>query len=102
MNRSMFQIGLGIALCATAVYAQGQNRPPAQTPQQSTADPYANNADAGKLSFPLAAPAGKDSGAKNTAPVRPILAALTPRPGSTARPSTHRRTRKSGIPSNSK
>ena len=30
---------------------------------QSTADPYANNPDAGKLQFPLAAPAGKDSGA---------------------------------------
>ncbi|HTA45205.1 MAG TPA: aldolase/citrate lyase family protein [Bryobacteraceae bacterium] len=34
----------------------------AQTPRPS-ADPYANNADAGTLKFPLAAPAGKDSGA---------------------------------------
>ena len=33
-----------------------------QTPPPS-ADPYANNPDAGKLQFPLAAPAGKDSGA---------------------------------------
>ena len=33
-----------------------------------TADPYANNADAGKLKFPLAAPAGKDSGAITKAP----------------------------------
>jgi 2-keto-3-deoxy-L-rhamnonate aldolase RhmA len=40
-------------------------RPPAQTP---SADPYANNPDAGKTKFPLAAPAGKDSGAKQTAP----------------------------------
>jgi 2-keto-3-deoxy-L-rhamnonate aldolase RhmA len=31
------------------------------------ADPYANNADAGKMKFPLAAPAGKDSGAIQTA-----------------------------------
>ena len=31
------------------------------------ADPYANNADPGKLKFPLAAPAGKDSGAMKTA-----------------------------------
>ncbi len=37
-----------------------------QTPP-STADPYANNPDAGKLKFPLAAPAGKDSGALNKA-----------------------------------
>ena len=38
----------------------------AQTPVQQpkpNADPYANNADAGKTVFPLAAPAGKDSGA---------------------------------------
>ena len=33
----------------------------AQTPvPPPTADPYANNPDAGKLQFPLAAPAGKD------------------------------------------
>lgn len=34
-----------------------------QTPPPATADPYANNAAAGTLRFPLAAPAGKDSGA---------------------------------------
>src|SRR5947199_884928 len=34
-----------------------------QQTRPSTADPYANNPDAGKLQFPLAAPAGKDSGA---------------------------------------
>jgi 2-keto-3-deoxy-L-rhamnonate aldolase RhmA len=45
--------------------AQGQ---PAPAPAPSTADPYAKNADAGKTQFPLAAPAGRDSGAKNTAP----------------------------------
>ncbi|HLH39574.1 MAG TPA: aldolase/citrate lyase family protein [Bryobacteraceae bacterium] len=39
----------------------------AQRPQ-STADPYANNPDAGTLKFPLAAPAGKDSGAISNAP----------------------------------
>lgn len=39
-----------------------------QTPQPS-ADPYANNVDAGKMQFPLAAPAGKDSGEIQTAPV---------------------------------
>jgi 2-keto-3-deoxy-L-rhamnonate aldolase RhmA len=41
--------------------AQGQTPP-------ATADPYANNADPGKTQFPLAAPAGKNSGAMNTAP----------------------------------
>jgi len=41
---------------------QGQQTPRAQAPAPS-ADPYANNPDAGKLQFPLAAPAGKDSGA---------------------------------------
>src|SRR5580692_9369775 len=43
-------------LALIAVAAWGQNAPP-------TADPYANNADAGKLQFPLAAPKGVDSGA---------------------------------------
>jgi 2-keto-3-deoxy-L-rhamnonate aldolase RhmA len=40
----------------------------AQTAPRPSADPYANNADAGKTNFPLAAPAGKDSGAIRTAP----------------------------------
>ena len=40
-------------------YAQA---PAGQKP--ATADPYANNPEAGKQKFPLAAPAGKDSGAK--------------------------------------
>jgi 2-keto-3-deoxy-L-rhamnonate aldolase RhmA len=41
-----------------------------QTPQQTTpnADPYANNARPGETQFPLAAPAGKDSNARMTAP----------------------------------
>ena len=48
--------------------AQTQNpQPPPQTPAP-TADPYANNAAAGPLQFPLAAPAGKDSNARAVAP----------------------------------
>jgi len=47
------------AVLGTAV---AQNAPPAN------ADPYANNANAGASRFPLAAPAGKDSGAIRTAP----------------------------------
>ena len=39
-----------------------------QTPRPATADPYANNSDPGKTQFPLAAPAGKDSGAISIAP----------------------------------
>jgi 2-keto-3-deoxy-L-rhamnonate aldolase RhmA len=67
MNRSLLQVGWSAVLCAASVYAQGQNAPPPQS-QQSNADPYANNAAAGTLKFPLAAPAGKDSGARNAAP----------------------------------
>src|SRR5580658_7746173 len=50
-----------VLLTLTAALGLAQAPPP-------TADPYANNADAGKLKFPLAAPAGKDSGAITTAP----------------------------------
>jgi 2-keto-3-deoxy-L-rhamnonate aldolase RhmA len=49
--------------------AQAPARPAQQPPQPPpTADPYANNANPGTSTFPLAAPAGKDSGAKMTAP----------------------------------
>ncbi len=49
------------------LWSQAQN-PSTQKPAQPqpTADPYANNPDAGAGKFPLAAPAGKDSGAKKT------------------------------------
>jgi 2-keto-3-deoxy-L-rhamnonate aldolase RhmA len=56
MNRFFRVVGfLGIVIWQAA----GQTPPP-------TADPYANNPDAGRLKFPLAAPAGKDSGAIKT------------------------------------
>src|SRR6266850_384104 len=55
--------GLGIL----TLQAQGQNTPPRTPAPATSADPYANNPEAGKLQFPLAPPAGKDSGAKNTA-----------------------------------
>src|ERR1700709_2512490 len=51
---------LAVALGFMIIQAQGQMPSP-------NADPYANNPDAGKLQFPLAAPAGKDSGAITTA-----------------------------------
>src|SRR5215831_21276006 len=66
-----------LALFATVVTAvaiaafgfQAQNRPP-QAPQTPTpnADPYAGNAAPGTQTFPLAAPAGVDSNARNVAP----------------------------------
>ena len=54
-----------LTLAGGVFAAQGQN-PPAQ-PAPSI-DPYANNPNAGATKFPLAAPAGKDSDARNTAP----------------------------------
>jgi 2-keto-3-deoxy-L-rhamnonate aldolase RhmA len=65
MNRLLLNVVLSAALGLVTVSAWGQTPPPAQT-TRPTADPYANNADAGKLRFPLAAPAGKDSGAIKT------------------------------------
>ena len=43
-------------------------QPPAPRTQTPTADPYAGNAAPGSANFPLAAPAGIDSKAKDTAP----------------------------------
>src|ERR1700733_13398677 len=61
MNGRSSGVALTAALGLAMFHAQ------AQTPRPS-ADPYANNPDAGKLQFPLAAPAGKDSGAITNAP----------------------------------
>jgi 2-keto-3-deoxy-L-rhamnonate aldolase RhmA len=63
VKRMLFAVALCAALGMVTFYAQA---PAGQKP--ATADPYANNPDAGKQKFPLAAPAGKDSGAKTTAP----------------------------------
>src|SRR5215510_4007231 len=53
--------GQGRGQAADQGNAQGRGR--------AGADPYANNATPGTLTFPLAAPAGKDSNARNTAPM---------------------------------
>src|SRR5438552_13650156 len=45
------------------VQFQATGQIPAGQTLPASADPYANNPDAGRLQFPLAAPAGKDSGA---------------------------------------
>ena len=62
---------LVLALCAafgiiTTFHAWGQSQAGQQA--RPNADPYANNAAPGTLKFPLAAPAGKDSGAITNAP----------------------------------
>ena len=62
MNRRFPVAALTAALGLADVSGTGADTPP------PTADPYANNPDAGKLQFPLAAPAGKDSGAITKAP----------------------------------
>jgi hypothetical protein len=64
MNRPFILLALsatlGLGLLRLHGQQQGGQAPP-------TADPYANNADVGTTKFPLAAPAGKDSGAINHA-----------------------------------
>jgi len=55
-----------VVVALATLAAQSQN-PPAQQPKP-TADPYANTPKPGEGNFPLAAPAGKDSGAKATPP----------------------------------
>ena len=58
---------------ALTISMQAQNPPAQQRPASNqtpppTADPYANNANPGATTFPLAAPAGRDSGARQAAP----------------------------------
>jgi hypothetical protein len=69
MNRWI--ITLAVSTAVGIATAQG----PAPAPK-ANADPYANNPDAGKLKFPLAAPAGKDSGAMKVAPAGAVNTGL--------------------------
>ncbi len=73
MKRLLFAVALVAAVGVASHHLYGQNAPArqggaAQQPAPSTADPYANNAAAGATQFPLAAPAGQDSGAIMKAP----------------------------------
>ena len=87
---------LGVA--ALGSYVGGAQQQPAKP--APSADPYANNPDPGTQKFPLAAPAGKDSGARTAAPAGASTRDRSIRPpGSTARHSTRLRARRSGIPS---
>jgi 2-keto-3-deoxy-L-rhamnonate aldolase RhmA len=56
------------ALALAAFAGQAQQQQQQQQRPAPTADPYANNANPGATAFPLAAPAGKDSNARNVAP----------------------------------
>jgi 2-keto-3-deoxy-L-rhamnonate aldolase RhmA len=77
--RYQLAIAAIVAALFTTVVAQNPSPPPAPSTQKPalapstqkpapSADPYANNPDAGTSKFPLAAPAGVDSNAKTVAP----------------------------------
>ena len=69
MKHLRFYAVLFVLLGVVTFGAQTQNpQPPPPQQPPPTADPYANNANAGTLQFPLAAPAGRDSNARNVAP----------------------------------
>ena len=61
MKRMLSAVALCAALGMVTFYAQA----PAGGQKPASADPYANNPEAGKQKFPLAAAAGQDSGAKD-------------------------------------
>ena len=61
MNRLFLTVAMSTTFGLVALQAQAPAQPP-----KPNADPYANNANAGTMQFPLAAPAGKDSGAMMT------------------------------------
>src|SRR5207249_11897699 len=62
MKQLFFVAAASAALVLAAFGFQAQNRPQQAPPN---ADPYANNAAPGTTQFPLAAPAGKASGASD-------------------------------------
>src|SRR5436309_3318959 len=64
MKSVIFTAVVSTAVALAVVAAQT----PAPQQPAPNADPYANNAVPGATQFPLAAPAGKDSGARATAP----------------------------------
>ena len=61
---------VGAAMVGAVLTVTAQNPAPRPAPQAPApaADPYATNPNPGATQFPLAAPAGKDSGAKAVAP----------------------------------
>ena len=65
MKHGFVALAISAAALALTLNAQAPQPPPKPAP---AADPYANNPNAGSSKFPLAAPAGRDSGAKQNAP----------------------------------
>ena len=65
MKRDVTALAACAALAVAVLTGQSQNPPAQGTP---TADPYANNPNAGATEFPLAAPAGRDSNARTVPP----------------------------------
>jgi 2-keto-3-deoxy-L-rhamnonate aldolase RhmA len=71
MKRSLLAAVLCAIFGAVTFMAQSPATPQGQTapaPAAPNADPYANNAAPGATTFPLAAPAGRDSNARQVAP----------------------------------
>jgi len=70
MTRILTAISLGGMLVLSALALEAQSPQPTARPQTPapSADPYATNAAPGASAFPLAAPAGTDSRARETAP----------------------------------
>jgi 2-keto-3-deoxy-L-rhamnonate aldolase RhmA len=71
VKRLFLAVAASATLTLAALTVHAQNPPPAQNPPaqpRPTADPYATNPNPGQTQFPLAAAAGKDSGARTTAP----------------------------------
>src|SRR5262245_32494580 len=68
MKQLFFAAAICVAVAIATFTAQTPTPQQQQTPPPAAADPYANNAAPGTLQFPLAAPAGKDSNARTTAP----------------------------------
>jgi 2-keto-3-deoxy-L-rhamnonate aldolase RhmA len=74
MKQRLFTIAFLVTAIVVVTYAQTAQPPAPKPAPKPTADPYANNPDAGAAKFPLAAPAGRDSGAKQTAPAGAVNA----------------------------
>ncbi len=106
MKQMLTAVGVcgAIALGTFVLQAQGgapQTPAPSQPPARPapSADPYATNAVPGATTFPLAAAAGVDSKARETAPAGAAnQGASMPRRGSSAQPRRRRPARSSGIP----
>jgi 2-keto-3-deoxy-L-rhamnonate aldolase RhmA len=68
MQQRLVRVAMCLVLCGVAVGVRTQSPQPPPQPPPASADPYANMAAPGTTTFPLAAPAGVDSGARAMAP----------------------------------